>query len=124
MFKKRQKLAWEQRLDAEILKLQQSASYRELTLNRLKDLVSPPSELALVRALAENVSDGRLRVRYRVVSPETKASIATFESPVDVPETIFDDSTGEEFQVDPFRNVESVYLSGEARSTTGAHSVH
>ncbi len=102
---------WEERLEAEVGKLRNAQTYREVTLNRIKDLVGAPSEAELVRALAKRVSEGNLRVVYRVVSPFTKVSLATFESPLDVPDTIMDESTGEEIDIDRYRNVEPVYVS-------------
>lgn len=111
MFLQRQSADWEARLDIEVGKLRNAQTYREVTLNRIKDLVDAPSEAELVRALAKRVSDGSIKVVYRVVSPRTKASLATFTSPLDVPESILDESTGEEIDIDRYRNVEPVYVS-------------
>ena len=111
MFRRRRVADWEDRLDVEVGKLRNAQGYREVTLNRIKDLVDAPSEAELVRALAKRVSEGNLRVVYRVVSPFTKASLATFKNPLDVPETMLDESTGEEIDIDRYRNVEPVYVS-------------
>ncbi|WP_127521943.1 hypothetical protein [Mesorhizobium sp. Z1-4] len=102
---------WEERLEREVDKLRDAEKYRELTLNRLKDLVGAPSEAELLEALALRVAEGNLHVVYRVVSPGTKASLATFASPLDVPESMIDDSTGEVINIDRYRNVEPVYVS-------------
>lgn len=111
MFRRRQNADWESRLDTEVGKLRNAQTYREVTLTRIKDLVGAPSEAELIRALARRVSEGNLRVVYRVVSPSTKASLATFRSPLDVPETMYDESTGQEIDIDRYRNVEAVYVS-------------
>lgn len=111
MFRRRQNADWERRLDTEVGKLRNAQTYREVALNRIKDLVGAPSEAELIRALAKRVSEGNLRVVYRVVSPSTKATLATFKSPLDVPETMLDESTGEEIDIDRYRNVEPVYVS-------------
>lgn len=111
MFRRRQNADWENRLDTEVGKLRNAETYREVTLNRIKDLVRAPSEAELIRALAKRVSEGKLRVVYRVVSPSTKASLATFKSPLEVPETMLDESTGEEIDIDRYRHVEPVYVS-------------
>ncbi len=111
MFGKRRIAGWENRLDLEVDKLRNASTYRELTLNRIKDLVGAPNDAELLRALAKRVSEGNLNVVYRVISPWTKASLATFKSPLDVPEEMLDESTGEMVDIDRFRNVEAVYVS-------------
>ena len=103
---------WLDRLDREVKKLRDTRAYGEFTLNRLKDIVRAPNEAALLRALASKISDGQLSVVYRVLSPKTNASLATYKSPLDVPDTILDVSTGEEIDIDRFQNVEAVYISG------------
>ncbi|GKX35805.1 MAG: hypothetical protein MnENMB40S_34230 [Rhizobiaceae bacterium MnEN-MB40S] len=110
-FQNRRSAKWEARLDYEVGKLRNAQTYRELTLNRLKDLVGAPNEAELLRALAKRVSEGDLQVVYRVVSPWTQASLATYKSPLDVPDTMLDDSTGETIDIDRYRNVEPVYVS-------------
>ena len=102
---------WETLLNEEVAKLQKANNYKELTLTRFKDIVNPPNEAELLNALATLVSKGKLKVIYRVISPFTKASIATFDSPLDVPESLLDESTGEVIDIDRFRNVEAVYIS-------------
>lgn len=111
MFARRQSAGWEARLDVEVGKLRNASTYREVTLNRIKDLVGAPSEADLIRALARLVSKGDVQVVYRVISPRTKASLATFKSPLDVPASMLDESTGEEIEIDRYRNVEPVYVS-------------
>jgi alkylated DNA nucleotide flippase Atl1 len=111
MFGRRRIADWEDRLDVEVGRLRNAQSYREVTLNRIKHLVGAPNEAELIRALAKRVSEGNLTVLYRVVSPRTNASLATYQSPMDVPETILDESTGEEIDIDRYRNVEPVYVS-------------
>lgn len=111
MFRKRRSADWEDRLDLEVGKLHNAQTYRELTLNRLKDLVGAPNEAELLRALAKRVYEGELDVVYRVVSPQTKASLATFTSPLDVPDSMLDESTGEVIDIDRYRNVEAVLVS-------------
>lgn len=114
MFGRRQQRDWELRLEKEVQKLRSASTYREVTLNRLKELVDAPSEQALSDAIFGLVSDGKLKVVYRVVSPRTRASIATFKSPLDVPETMLDESTGETIDVDRFHDVEAVYVNEAA----------
>jgi len=101
---------WRGRLDAEVHKLQRSASYREVTYNRLKQLVEPPNDVDLLRAVSRMISSGQIGVFYRVISPITKAAIGRFSSPVDIPQEILDESTGDWLDVDPIRNVEAVYV--------------
>ncbi|SEN37591.1 hypothetical protein SAMN05216227_101283 [Pseudorhodobacter antarcticus] len=105
---------WKERLSAEVGKLRGSPSYCELTLNRLKELVKPPSEQALTLALLDFVSVGGISVGYRVVSPTTHASLGVYRSPFEIPEQLLDDSTGEYIEVDRFQDVEAVYTN-EAR---------
>lgn len=107
---------WKSRLEQEVHKLQRSPSYRELTYNRLKALVNAPNERLFMQAVAEKISSGQLGVFYRVISPRSKASIGNFSSPLDVPETIMDHSIGDMIEVDPFRNVEAVYIAETARA--------
>ncbi len=102
---------WRDRLNLEVAKLRGSQKYRELTLNRLKDLVDAPSDTVLISELAERVLQGNLTVVYRIVSPRTNASLAEkYKSLLDIPDVIVDDSTGEEFDVDLVQNVEAVYV--------------
>jgi len=102
---------WENRLIAEVQKLQASGAYRELTLNRLKELVQPPSEQALVRALIGFMSDGGISVGYRLVSPRTHESLGIYRSPFEIPERVLDESTGEFIDVDRYQDVEAVYVN-------------
>ncbi len=62
MLFKRSNAGWKDRLDLEVRKLRTAETYRELTLNRLKDLVEAPNEAELLNALAKRVSEGRLNV--------------------------------------------------------------
>jgi hypothetical protein len=109
-----QYLDWEKRLATEVEKLRTSVGYRELTLNRLKELVRPPSEQALVLELLGFVSEGEIIVGYRVISPKTHESLGTFPNPFEIPEQMIDQSTGEEIYIDRFNDVEAVYAN-EAR---------
>ena len=76
--------------------------------------MNAPSDRAFSDAIFDLVSNGSLKVVYRVVSPTTHASIATFKSPLDVPETLLDESTGNFIDVDKFHDVEAVYVSERA----------
>lgn len=114
IFGSNQFAGWEERLQLLVSELNASGNYKEFTLKRLQERVYPPSEQRLIKALVEHVGNGRLRVRYRVISPETKASIGSFDSPFLVPKTMIDESTGETISVDIGRNVEAVY-TGETQ---------
>ena len=116
MFFKYHEKSWKERLEDEVKKLRSARTYQELTLNRLKEVVDAPNEKELVRALTVKVLDGELKVIYRVLSPKTNAELASFDSPADVPRTILDESTGEDVEVNPFRDVEAVYVTEAARA--------
>lgn len=114
MIGKRRVREWERRLVSQVAKLRTSKTYHELTLNRIKELVDAPNEDLLKQALVDLIADGKLRVRYRVVSPRTKVSLGYFKSPFDVPEELLDESTGELIEIDRFQNVEPVYFGETA----------
>lgn len=101
---------WQEKLTSEVARLR-AENHRELTLNRLKDKVRPPSEFALLSAVAELIADGSLSVFYRVKSPKGRASIGRFPSLSDVPDELFDETTGEVIFPDKFNNVEAVYVA-------------
>ncbi|CTQ56729.1 hypothetical protein LP7551_05290 [Roseibium album] len=102
---------WQGRLDYEVHKLQDAASYREVTYNRLKELVAPPNDVDLLKAVSRMISTGQISVIYRVISPVTNAAIGQYPSPLEVPREMVDESTGHHLDIDPVQNVETVYVS-------------
>lgn len=108
-------MAWKERLDKELDSITNAKGYREVTYNRLRELVKAPSEQSFRNEITRRLIEGKLKVFYRVVSPTTKATIEKYASPVEVPDSIFDISTGDYIDIDPFRNVETVYIA-EAKS--------
>ena len=104
---------WKRRLEKELVSLSSGDGYREVTYNRLKELVDPPSERLLAEAVSRKILEGRLRVFYRVLSPK-KVAIEKFDNILDIPDQIVDVSTGQPIDVDRFRNVEAVYVSDRA----------
>ena len=103
---------WKGRLNSQVDNLQRARSYREVTYNRLKELVDPPNDVDLLRAVSQMISTGQISVYYRIISPRRKVETEHYLSPLDIPDSILDQSTGEYFDIDPIQNVEVVYVSG------------
>lgn len=79
------------------------------TLTNLLEISKAPSKSKLLDIIEDKIREGDLGVFYRVLSPETNTVIAEFSKAIDIPSTIYDDTAGHEFIVDPLSNIEIVF---------------
>jgi hypothetical protein len=75
-----------------------SGATRELTIQRLYDLIHPSSQGVLVRILARLVQQGIIRQVVRVES-DAFGGIGDFHSITEVPPVLFDSRTGRDIEV-------------------------
>jgi len=79
------------------------------TIGRLTDISRPPSRDELIDFLMQEIDRGNIFVRYRVISPDTKSVISEFNNIKDVPETIYDDTSGNDIVIDPLSDIELTF---------------
>ena len=73
-------------------------SVRELTVQRLYDLIDPSSQRVLVKMLQQLVKNGVFKQIVRVES-DSLGGIGDYDSVVDVPKVIFDSRLGQTVEV-------------------------
>jgi len=105
--------SWLQNLNRTIESAKADANSRNtsyfFTLPRLIELSKAPSKDKILNEIEKKINNGELGVFYRIISPETKAIVAEFDSVSDIPEFIYDDTAGHEITVDPLSNIEVVF---------------
>lgn len=87
-----------ERLAAYLDSASASGAARELTVQRLYDLISPSSQRVLAKILVRLVQQGVFKQVVRVES-EALGGIGDFESIVDVPPVLFDSRIGRNVDV-------------------------
>ena len=100
---------WISRLDTLIERMKKSPTAIEYPFDRLGDLVDAPSKLELARELTRRVAQSEIRVVYRVISPTTGAGILEFDSILQIPSTVYDNTADLKFLIDPTKDVEIIY---------------
>jgi hypothetical protein len=112
MISPRQKEDWQVKLDDVVDELARSNTQpgrKEFDLNRIRRLVGPPSPEELAFELTRRVVRGELSATYRVLSPDTRSSIAEYDKLSDVPKEVYDETMDRRVNVEPYRDVELVY---------------
>lgn len=102
-------IGWEKRLKSLLAEMQSDIKPDILTVAAISAYVRPPSEYALIVKAAELVGKGKLKIAYRVISPETKVVVREFEQLSDIPDYLFDESADAKFRVVTNRDVEMVF---------------
>ena len=107
---------WQDRLEKALADEREEARtknvIRLITLDTLFSRSRAPSKSKLIDAIESKISSGELSVIYKLISPETKAVIAEYESVLDIPEHIYDDTAGQEIAIDPLSDIEVVFRVG------------
>jgi hypothetical protein len=112
MISSRPKEDWQVKLDDVVEELARSNTQpgrKEFDLNRIRRLVGPPSQEELAFELTRRVMSGELSAIYRVLSPDTRSSIAEYDKLSDVPTEVYDETMDRRVHVEPYRDVELVY---------------
>jgi hypothetical protein len=85
---------------------------RVMTLSALQNASKAPSKSQLLDVLEQKITSGELGITYKIISPDTKAVIAEYQSALDIPSSIYDESAGHEIVIDPLSDIEIVFRVG------------
>lgn len=106
-------MGWHSKLKRVFKEMRNGSRPKSLSVPALKAIVGAPTSEDLASYVVELVDSGQIRVLYRVISPDTKATVAEYGFLYEVPPRIFDDSNDTYFHVKPSRDVEIVYSVSE-----------
>lgn len=102
-------LGWKHRLRKVILEMKNGSRPKSLTVPVLKEMVNAPSFEELSKYAAELIINGEIEIHYRVVSPDTKVTIAEFGYLYQVPSRVFDETSDSYFTINPVKDIEVFY---------------
>lgn len=101
--------SWRDKIEEVVREMEVGKRTSTLSLPAFNKLVNAPSYLDISAKLAEMAIEGRIKIKYRVLSPENKVQVAEYRRLFDIPTKVFDDTTDQDFMVIPSRDVEVVY---------------
>ncbi|MBW0370580.1 hypothetical protein [Ensifer adhaerens] len=103
----------EDRMEKKILTFLANSPRREYSFESLYSNLQRPPPTTLAAGLAHLTTTGKIRRLYRVISPDTGIGIGDFQSIFDVPDNIYDDTSGHVVTVDPEKNLKILYRGEE-----------
>ena len=103
---------WRESLSSIVASLGTGNPRAEYPFARIVSMVGPVDRKELQRELERLVSAGKLTPRYRVRSNLTGSGINDYNSILDIPNKVFDDTASRYQQVDPTKDIEIVYTKG------------
>lgn len=104
---------WQSRLRKVFLEMKAGSRPRSLSIPALKEIVNAPNSEELARYALTLADRGKIRVQYRVLSPDTKSPIAEYSHFYQIPKQVFDETSDTYVSVKPSRDVEIVYSVSE-----------
>lgn len=102
---------WQKKLRQVFSEMQGGSRPVALSAPILREIVNAPSSEELARYAFELSTEGSIKVRYRVISPDTKNTVAEYGYFYDIPARIYDENSDAYFNVQPSRDVEIVYTA-------------
>lgn len=100
---------WQDNLQEVFLEMRSGSRPNALSVPVLKEIVRAPNSEELARYALKLAESGKIRILYRVISPDTKNPIAEFGHLYQIPTRIFDETSDAFISVRPSRDVEIVY---------------
>jgi hypothetical protein len=102
-------LGWKHNLRKVLLEMRNGSRPESLSVPVIKEIVNAPSFEELSKYAAKLLSSGEIEIHYRVLSPDTKNTIAEFGYLYQVPPQVFDESSDSYFKINPIKDVEIIY---------------
>lgn len=100
---------WQNTLIRVINEMKSGKRPKSLSVPVLRTIVHAPSSEELAQYAVRLAANQELKIQYRILSPDTKNTIAEYDHLYEVPKRIFDEDSDSYVSVVPSRDIEIVY---------------